>query len=58
MNVWAVEGLASLGHRLNSVKDPYMDFGLGQFIWRPSEDADHCYVAASDSRRNGHATGF
>jgi gamma-glutamyltranspeptidase/glutathione hydrolase len=35
-----------------------MDFGSGQFIWRLSDDADHGYVAASDSRRDGHAVGF
>ncbi|WP_186309134.1 gamma-glutamyltransferase family protein [Pseudomonas oryzihabitans] len=58
MNASAVEGLAALGHRLKSVEDPYMDFGSGQFIWRLSEDRDHGYVAASDSRRDGHAVGF
>jgi gamma-glutamyltranspeptidase/glutathione hydrolase len=58
MNADAVEGLSSKGHRLKSVEDPYMDFGSGQFIWRLSDDADHGYVAASDSRRDGHAAGF
>ncbi|MDF2643857.1 MAG: ywrD 3, partial [Pseudomonas sp.] len=58
MNKTAVTGLEALGHRLKSVDDPYMDFGSGQFIWRLSDDADHGYVAASDSRRDGHATGF
>lgn len=58
MNKTAVTGLEALGHRLKSVEDPYMDFGSGQFIWRLSDDADHGYVAASDSRRDGHATGF
>uniref|UniRef100_UPI0032EECE26 gamma-glutamyltransferase n=1 Tax=Pseudomonas caspiana TaxID=1451454 RepID=UPI0032EECE26 len=53
-----VDGLRDLGHRLKSVEDPYMDFGSGQFIWRLSDDADHGYVAASDSRRDGHAAGF
>ena len=28
-----------------------MDFGSGQFIWKLSDDPDHGYVAASDSRR-------
>jgi gamma-glutamyltranspeptidase/glutathione hydrolase len=35
-----------------------MDFGSGQFIWRLGEDLDDGYVAASDSRRDGHAAGF
>lgn len=58
MDAAAVAELATRGHRLKSVEDPYMDFGSGQFIWRLSEDADHGYVAASDSRRDGHAVGF
>jgi len=53
-----VDGLRDLGHRLKSVEDPYMDFGSGQFIWRLSDDPDHGYVAASDSRRDGLAAGF
>lgn len=58
MNAEAVSGLTGRGHALKSVEDPYMDFGSGQFIWRLSDDADHGYVAASDSRRDGHAVGF
>nr|WP_296254244.1 MULTISPECIES: gamma-glutamyltransferase [unclassified Pseudomonas] len=58
MNADAVEGLGANGHRLKSVEDPYMDFGSGQFICRLSDDADHGYVAARDSRRDGHAAGF
>ncbi|BES85425.1 gamma-glutamyltranspeptidase [Pectobacterium araliae] len=50
--------LQARGQRLKSVDDPYMDFGAGQFIWRLSDDADHGYVAASDSRRDGLAIGF
>ncbi|MDT6960250.1 gamma-glutamyltransferase [Cupriavidus sp. SZY C1] len=53
-----VAGLKDRGHQLKSVDDPYMDFGSGQFIWRLSEDAEHGYVAASDSRRDGQAVGF
>ena len=53
-----VEGLEARGHRLKSIDDPYMDFGSGQFIWRLSDDPDHGYVAASDSRRDGHAAAF
>jgi gamma-glutamyltranspeptidase/glutathione hydrolase len=51
-------GLIERGHLLKSVQDPYMDFGSGQFIWRLSDDPDHGYVAASDSRRDGLAAGF
>ena len=58
MNADTVAELEARGHKLKSVADPYMDFGSGQFIWRLSDDADHGYVAASDSRRDGHAVGF
>ncbi len=58
MNTATVAELEARGHKLKSVADPYMDFGSGQFIWRLSDDADHGYVAASDSRRDGHAVGF
>ncbi|XQU68306.1 gamma-glutamyltransferase [Cupriavidus sp. H18C1] len=58
MNAATVAGLKDRGHQLKSVADPYMDFGSGQFIWRLSEDAEHGYVAASDSRRDGQAVGF
>jgi gamma-glutamyltranspeptidase / glutathione hydrolase len=53
-----VADLQAMGHQLKSIEDPYMDFGSGQFIWRMSDDPDHGYVAASDSRRDGHAAGF
>jgi gamma-glutamyltranspeptidase/glutathione hydrolase len=53
-----IAGLVERGHKLKSVDDPYMDFGSGQFIWRLSDDPDHGYVAASDSRRDGLAAGF
>jgi len=58
MNASTVAALEARGHKLKSVADPYMDFGSGQFIWRLSDDADHGYVAASDSRRDGHAVGY
>jgi gamma-glutamyltranspeptidase/glutathione hydrolase len=59
MNADTVAGLKARGHQLKSVDDPYMDFGSGQFIWRmSSDDRDHGYVAASDSRRDGQAVGF
>ena len=47
--------LQNLGHNLESIPDPYMDFGSGQFIWRQSDDIRQGYVAASDSRRDGLA---
>ncbi|CAG2148274.1 Glutathione hydrolase-like YwrD proenzyme [Cupriavidus yeoncheonensis] len=58
MDPATVEGLKARGHQLKSVEDPYMDFGSGQFIWRLSDDAEHGYVAASDSRRDGQAVGY
>jgi len=53
-----VDGLRALGHTLETIVDPYMDFGAGQFVWRLSDDPDDGYVAASDSRRDGQAAGF
>ena len=53
-----VEALKKLGHHVETLIDSYMDFGSGQFIWKLSDDPDHGYVAASDSRRDGHAVGF
>jgi gamma-glutamyltranspeptidase / glutathione hydrolase len=58
MRTDTVAELEARGHQLKSVDDPYMDFGSGQFIWRLSDDPDHGYVAASDSRRDGHAAAF
>ena len=52
------EALVARGHRIESIPDPYMDFGSGQFVWKLSDDADDGYVAASDSRRDGQAVGF
>jgi len=53
-----VDSLRAMGHNLAPVADPYMDFGSGQFIWRLSDDIEDGYVAASDSRRDGHAAAF
>ncbi|MFA7666958.1 MAG: gamma-glutamyltransferase family protein [Burkholderiaceae bacterium] len=50
--------LGGLGHDLQKITDPYMDFGGGQFVWRLSEDPEDGYVAASDSRRDGAAVGY
>jgi len=48
------DGLAARGHVFASISDAYMDFGAGQIIIRTAEG----YIAASDPRRDGHATGF
>ena len=58
MDPQVVQGLRERGHVLESIADPYMDFGSGQFIWRMSDDLGDGYVAASDSRRDGHAACF
>ena len=58
MQANVIESLRAMGHNLAPVVDPYMDFGSGQFIWRMSEDMEDGYVAASDSRRDGHAAAF
>ncbi len=51
--------LAARGHTIQSVDDPYMDFGSGQFIWRlDCDEPERGYVAASDSRRDGLAAGY
>ena len=53
-----VQGLRDRGHQVEAHGDTYMDFGAGQFVWRLSDDLDDGYVAASDSRRDGHAAGY
>ncbi len=58
MEAAVVSDLASRGHEIAKVDDPYMDFGAGQFIWRLSDNLEDGYVAASDSRRDGAAVGF
>jgi gamma-glutamyltranspeptidase/glutathione hydrolase len=58
MQASVIDSLRAMGHNLAPVVDPYMDFGSGQFIWRMSEDMEDGYVAASDSRRDGHAAAF
>ena len=58
MDPATVAALQQRGHKVDVIEDNYQDFGAGQFIWRLSDDADHGYVAASDSRRDGHAVGF
>ena len=53
-----VQGLRDRGHQIEAYQDSYMDFGAGQFIWRLTDDLEDGYVAASDSRRDGHAACF
>ncbi len=50
--------LADRGHKITATQDSYMDFGSGQFIWRLGDPGIEGYVAASDSRRDGHAAGY
>ena len=58
MNPATVQGLAARGHRTEVINDSYQDFGSGQFIWRAGDPKVEGYVAASDSRRDGQASGF
>ena len=58
MNKATVQGLAERGHRMEVINDSYQDFGSGQFIWRAGDPKVEGYVAASDSRRDGQASGF
>jgi gamma-glutamyltranspeptidase / glutathione hydrolase len=53
-----VADLTALGHRFEATADAYMDYGSGQFIWKLSDELEDGYVAASDSRRDGHAAGY
>lgn len=50
-----VDALKARGHEIEVVSDSYMDFGSGQFICRLGDTIEQGYVAASDSRRDGHA---
>ena len=58
MNQATVQGLAARGHRMEVINDSYQDFGAGQFIWRAGDPKVEGYVAASDARRDGQASGF
>ncbi|WP_077003528.1 gamma-glutamyltransferase family protein [Variovorax sp. KK3] len=58
MNPAVVQGLQSMGHKVEVINDSYQDFGAGQFIWRAGDPSVEGYVAASDSRRDGLAAGY
>jgi gamma-glutamyltranspeptidase / glutathione hydrolase len=58
MDAAVIGQLRDMGHVIEATQDPYMDFGSGQFVWRLGESLDDGYVAASDSRRDGHAVGY
>lgn len=49
------QALSDLGHNIIPLRDSYMDFGAGQFIWRMGDSAVEGYAAASDPRRDGQA---
>jgi gamma-glutamyltranspeptidase/glutathione hydrolase len=53
MNMKVTAELVARGHRVETIEDPYMDFGAGQFILKMESG----YFAASDSRRDGQAVG-
>ena len=60
MNPKLVQELRDKGHNIVPLPE-HQDFGAGQFIWRlpPGEgEKEHCYVAASDSRRDGTVAGW
>jgi gamma-glutamyltranspeptidase/glutathione hydrolase len=53
-----LKALQALGHDIETLNDPYMDFGSGQFAWRLEEEGQFTgYIAASDARKDGHAAG-
>jgi gamma-glutamyltranspeptidase/glutathione hydrolase len=58
MSAATTQALSARGHRIEVINDSYQDFGAGQFIWRAGNPQVEGYVAASDSRRDGHAVGF
>jgi gamma-glutamyltranspeptidase/glutathione hydrolase len=49
--------LEAMGHKIHVDPVYHGESGSGQFIWRLSDDPDHGYVAASDTRRDGCACG-
>jgi gamma-glutamyltranspeptidase/glutathione hydrolase len=53
-----VEGLKALGHTVAIQPANSLDFGSAQAIARLNEDAVSAYIAGSDHRRDGLASGF
>ncbi|MDR2744909.1 MAG: gamma-glutamyltransferase family protein [Desulfovibrio sp.] len=51
-------GLEAMGHKIHIDPVYHGESGAGQFIWRLSDDPEHGYVAASDTRRDGCACVF
>jgi gamma-glutamyltranspeptidase/glutathione hydrolase len=58
LNLDTANGLQARGHQVGVIQDSYQDFGAGQFIWRAGDPKVEGYVAASDARRDGLASGF
>jgi gamma-glutamyltranspeptidase/glutathione hydrolase len=48
------QALRERGHQVTVAAHQSLDFGSAQLIYK----ADHGYIAASDSRRDGQAVGF
>jgi gamma-glutamyltranspeptidase/glutathione hydrolase len=53
-----VQGLRDRGHQVEAYQDSYMDFGSRPVHLALTDDLEDGYVAASDSRRDGHAACF
>jgi len=58
MNPATIQGLSDRGHKLNYIHNTFQDVGAGQFIWRMGDPKTMGYLAASDPRRDGQASGF
>ena len=58
MNPATIQALSDRGHRLNHIHNTFQDVGAGQFIWRMGDPKTMGYLAASDPRRDGQASGF
>ena len=58
MNPETIQGLSDRGHKLNHIHNTFQDVGAGQFIWQMGDPKTIGYLAASDPRRDGQASGF
>jgi gamma-glutamyltranspeptidase/glutathione hydrolase len=58
MNPATIQALSDRGHKLNHIHNTFQDVGAGQFIWRMGDPKTMGYLAASDPRRDGQASGF